>query len=189
MEQLLPWLVLILPWFLLLPLDFKRVRRFVPVTLFWFFCGSIIFQMAGVFDDDHGAVFEVGKALARLSPSFDDVEREAFARQKHRLDRVGELVDAAVARLEQAGETDEQYEGCLSFFDVRGQVPRSQVIHVEHTTIDGATKITVFERGVARLAAHEVDHLHGHLYRDRMRPGVEPIPVEQYRGTGTDWKY
>jgi hypothetical protein len=50
MEQLLPWLVLILPWFLLLPLDFKRVRRFVPVTLFWFFCGSIIFQMAGVFD-------------------------------------------------------------------------------------------------------------------------------------------
>lgn len=24
---------------------------------------------------------------------------------------------------------------------------------------------------------------------DRMRSGVEPIPVEQYRGTGTNWKY
>lgn len=91
--------------------------------------------------------------------------------------------------IEQAGDLDEQYEGCISFFDVRGQVPRYQVIHVEHTTIDGATKITVFERGVARLVIHEVDHLHGHLYRDRMRPGVEPIPVEQYRGTGTNWKY
>jgi peptide deformylase len=49
------------------------------------------------------------------------------------------------------------------------------VIHVEHTTIDGAKKITVFERGVARLVAHEVDH----LYTDRMLHGVEPIPVEQ----------
>lgn len=93
------------------------------------------------------------------------------------------------AIIEQAGDVDEQYEGCLSFFDVRGKVPRSHVIHVEHTTIDGAEKITVFERGVARLVAHEVDHLHGHLYTDRMRDGVVPIPVEQYRGTGTSWKY
>jgi peptide deformylase len=91
--------------------------------------------------------------------------------------------------IESAGEVDEQYEGCLSFFDVRGQVPRSQVIHVEHTTIDEQTKITVFERGVARLVAHEVDHLHGQLYTDQMRIGVEPIPVEQYHGTGTTWKY
>ncbi|MFI5560726.1 peptide deformylase [Amycolatopsis japonica] len=87
------------------------------------------------------------------------------------------------------GDTDEQYEGCLSFFDVRGQVPRPRVIHVEQTTIDGQTKITVFERGVARLAAHEIDHLHGTLYTDHMRAGVNPIPVEQYRGTGTTWKY
>ncbi|WIX91350.1 peptide deformylase [Amycolatopsis sp. DG1A-15b] len=59
--------------------------------------------------------------------------------------------------IETAGDTDEQYEGCLSFFDVRGQVPRPHIIHVEHTTIDGTTKITVFERGIARLVAHEVD--------------------------------
>lgn len=91
--------------------------------------------------------------------------------------------------IESAGDVDEQYEGCLSFFDVRGQVPRSHVIHVEHTTIDGQTKITVFERGVARLVAHEIDHLHGILYTDQMRGGLEPIPVEQYRGTGTTWKY
>ncbi|OLF05921.1 formylmethionine deformylase [Actinophytocola xinjiangensis] len=91
--------------------------------------------------------------------------------------------------VEHGGEIDEQYEGCLSFFDVRGQVPRSHVIQVEHTTIDGDPMITVFERGTARLVAHEVDHLHGCLYTDRMREGVEPIPVEQYRGSGTSWKY
>ncbi|RSN61522.1 formylmethionine deformylase [Amycolatopsis sp. WAC 04182] len=91
--------------------------------------------------------------------------------------------------IETGGDVDEQYEGCLSFFDVRGQVPRSHVLHVEHTAIDGQTKITVFERGVARLVAHEIDHLHGTLYTDHMRTGVKPIPVEQYRGTGTTWKY
>jgi peptide deformylase len=91
--------------------------------------------------------------------------------------------------IEAGGDTDEQYEGCLSFFDVRGHVPRAHVIHVEHTDIDGTKKITIFERGVARLVAHEVDHLHGHLYTDRMRPDVSPITVEQYRGTGTNWKY
>ncbi|MDQ3576827.1 MAG: peptide deformylase [Actinomycetota bacterium] len=91
--------------------------------------------------------------------------------------------------IDSSGDTDEQYEGCLSFFDVRGQVPRAHVIDVEHATIDGTPRITRFERGVARLVAHEVDHLHGHLYVDRMSEGVDPIPVEQYRGTGTTWKY
>ncbi|WP_414942719.1 peptide deformylase [Amycolatopsis sp. cmx-11-51] len=53
---------------------------------------------------------------------------------------------------------------------------------------DGTTRTTVFERGVARLVAHEIDHLHGHLYTDHMRQKY-PVPVEQYRGTGTTWKY
>ena len=86
-------------------------------------------------------------------------------------------------------ETDEQYEGCLSFFDVRGKVPRPLSIEVEHQDIDGKVKITVFEKGLARLVCHEVDHLFGTLYRTRMRPGVEPIPVSAYRGAGQQWTY
>jgi peptide deformylase len=42
---------------------------------------------------------------------------------------------------------------------------------------------------MARLVAHEVDHLHGMLYRQRMREGVDPIPVAEYRGTGHGWSY
>ncbi|MEH0450040.1 peptide deformylase [Streptomyces sp. B21-102] len=86
-------------------------------------------------------------------------------------------------------DIDEQYEGCLSFFDVRGMVPRPLRITVETTTLDGATVITVYERGLARLIAHEVDHLEGRLYVSRMRPGVEPIPVQEYRQTGRSWAY
>jgi peptide deformylase len=90
---------------------------------------------------------------------------------------------------DESAETDERYEGCLSFFDVRGMVPRPLAIEVEHQDIDGTIKITAFERGMARLVCHEVDHLYGVLYLARMKPEAEPIPVSQYRGTGQQWTY
>ncbi|MER6518661.1 peptide deformylase [Streptomyces sp. NPDC060334] len=86
-------------------------------------------------------------------------------------------------------DADEQYEGCLSFFDVRGMVPRPLTITVETTALDGSTMITMYARGLARLVAHEIDHLDGLLYTARMRPGVDPIPVEEYRQTGRSWAY
>jgi peptide deformylase len=73
----------------------------------------------------------------------------------------------------------------LSFFDVRGTVPRPLRITVETTALDGNTLTTVYERGLARLIHHEIDHLDGLLCTARMRPGVEPIPVEEYRQTGS----
>ncbi|MCY0932337.1 peptide deformylase [Streptomyces sp. H27-H1] len=88
-----------------------------------------------------------------------------------------------------SAQTDEQYEGCLSFFDVRGMVPRPLTITVQTTALDGTTVTTVYERGLARLLHHEIDHLDGLLYTTRMRPGIDPIPVEEYRQTGTAWTY
>ncbi|SCF46951.1 peptide deformylase [Micromonospora mirobrigensis] len=88
-----------------------------------------------------------------------------------------------------AGDTDEQYEGCLSFFDHRGLVPRPLRIDVEHTQWDGSRVITSFEYAMARLVAHEIDHLEGRLYVDRMAPGVPLVPVEEYRQTGSPWRY
>lgn len=89
----------------------------------------------------------------------------------------------------ESSQTDSQYEGCLSFFDVRGIVPRARRIEVEHTLTDGTTAITVFTDALARLVAHEVDHLYGMTYRARMLEGTSPIPVEEYRGTGKSWSY
>ncbi|MFJ9461016.1 peptide deformylase [Kitasatospora sp. NPDC101447] len=86
-------------------------------------------------------------------------------------------------------ETDEQYEGCLSFFDVRGMVPRPLRMDVTATALDGTVTTLTYELGLARLIVHEIDHLGGMLYTDRMRQGVHPIPVEEYRGTGSSWSY
>ena len=48
--QLLSWLLLIVPWFLLIPLDSKRLRRFSSVVFFTIFLITIYWQMADVWN-------------------------------------------------------------------------------------------------------------------------------------------
>ncbi|WP_045744632.1 MULTISPECIES: peptide deformylase [Actinoplanes] len=86
-------------------------------------------------------------------------------------------------------ELDEQYEGCLSFFDYRGLVARPLQIHVEHARFDGTRVVTTFERALARLISHEIDHLEGRLYVDRMESDSKLLPVAQYQQSGRPWDY
>ncbi|WP_405994077.1 peptide deformylase [Streptomyces sp. NBC_00986] len=131
------------------------------------------------------SVHVFGKGMGMAAPQIGIDRAVAIVRTPD-----GESITLLNPRIvEESPDTDEQYEGCLSFFDVRGMVPRPLAISVEHTDIDGQQRITIFEQGVARLVAHEVDHLHGVLYRSRMREGVDPIPVSEYRGTGSGWQY
>lgn len=126
-----------------------------------------------------------GKGMGMAAPQIGIDRAAAIVRTPD-----GESITLFNPRIvEESPDSDEQYEGCLSFFDVRGKVPRPLAISVEHQDVDGTERITIFERGLARLVAHEVDHLHGQLYRSRMREGVEPIPVSEYRGTGSGWSY
>ena len=85
-------------------------------------------------------------------------------------------------------EVDEQYEGCWSFFDVRGKVPRPLSVEVEHQDVDGTFHITAFDWPVARLVMHEVDHLAGRLYLDLMKGAAQVVPVDRYGGTGKSWR-
>ncbi|MEH0938759.1 peptide deformylase [Micromonospora psammae] len=96
-------------------------------------------------------------------------------------DRAAEPVVLLNPRVVDASpDTDEQYEGCLSFADHRGLVPRPLRIDVEHARFDGSRIITSYSYGMARLVAHEIDHLEGRLWTDRMAPGVPLVPVEEY---------
>jgi peptide deformylase len=75
---------------------------------------------------------------------------------------------------------DEQYEGCLSFFDVRGLVSRPLLIEVEHADLTGNTTVTTFRQEAARLVAHEIDHLGGLLYADRMPGDGRLVPAAEF---------
>ena len=84
---------------------------------------------------------------------------------------------------------DEQYEGCLSFFDVRGIVSRPLLVEVEHHLPSGERSVSTFRDAMARLVAHEVDHLHGLVYPDRMPGDGRLLPVEEYHDQGRPWHY
>ena len=47
----------------------------------------------------------------------------------------------------------------------------------------------MFDDSVARLISHEIDHLNGTLYTERMASNTAPIPVSQYAQGGRAWEY
>jgi peptide deformylase len=91
--------------------------------------------------------------------------------------------------VDESADTDQQYEGCLSFFDYRGLVARPLRVEVEHARYDGTRVITSFEQAMARLISHEIDHLEGRLYVDRMATDAPLVPVAEYHETGRPWAY
>ena len=59
-------------------------------------------------------------------------------------------------------------EGCLSFPDITAEIDRAIFVEVEAETLDGET-IRIEAAGLlARALQHEVDHLNGVLFIDRM---------------------
>lgn len=59
-------------------------------------------------------------------------------------------------------------EGCLSFPDITGKIQRPFSIRVEYMTLKGE-RLTAEAHGMlARVIQHEVDHLNGVLFIDRM---------------------
>jgi peptide deformylase len=66
-------------------------------------------------------------------------------------------------------DMDEDWEGCLSVPDLRGQVPRFTRVRVEAYGRDGKPLRFAAEGFHARVVQHECDHLDGKVYLDRMR--------------------
>ena len=65
-------------------------------------------------------------------------------------------------------ETDVAIEGCLSFPDITGDIERAESAVVRAETLDGG-KIEIEATGLlARALQHEIDHLNGILFIDRM---------------------
>jgi peptide deformylase len=65
----------------------------------------------------------------------------------------------------------EAEEGCLSIPGVLGQVIRNEKITVEAYDLAGEAFCGEVEGFLARIVQHEVDHLDGKLFIDRLAPG------------------
>lgn len=65
-------------------------------------------------------------------------------------------------------EMEVMEEGCLSFRQVRGDVLRPAVVEVSYQDLDGGEHRLRCEELLSRCIQHEVDHLNGILFIDRM---------------------
>lgn len=65
-------------------------------------------------------------------------------------------------------KTDTHEEGCLSFPGLRGNIERPVTITLRYLDAQGVAQERVFNDFLARVIQHEVDHLNGVLFIDRM---------------------
>jgi peptide deformylase len=70
-------------------------------------------------------------------------------------------------------------EGCLSIPGYRGNVPRHASVKVRAKDAKGRSTQIRAEDHLARIFQHEVDHLDGILYTDRMAPGERLRPFSE----------
>jgi peptide deformylase len=68
------------------------------------------------------------------------------------------------------GVTLEFFEGCLSLNGFTALVPRAREVTVECLDHHGDPKVIKASGWYARILQHEIDHLRGALYIDRMQP-------------------
>lgn len=71
-------------------------------------------------------------------------------------------------KLETGREKVTDEEGCLSFPDLRSPIRRSMDVKVTFQTLDGKTVTVETDGLLARALQHEIDHLNGILFIDRM---------------------
>ena len=76
-------------------------------------------------------------------------------------------------------------EGCLSIRGVRAPVNRPSVIRCRFTQLDGSEVVVETDGLLARAFQHEIDHLNGILFLDRISPAAKMAIRKQLKAIGT----
>lgn len=82
--------------------------------------------------------------------------------------------------LDRSDETAKDWEGCLSIPGMRALVPRAVRVQVRYTGIDGKEKTAVFEAFLARVFQHELDHLDGKVFLDRVETSLDIVTEKEF---------
>lgn len=82
--------------------------------------------------------------------------------------------------VEACTEIEKGWEGCLSVPGMRGLVPRHKTIIVRYFDQQGQAQQTVFTDFIARIFQHELDHLDGLTFIDRLESTMDLISESQW---------
>jgi peptide deformylase len=94
---------------------------------------------------------------------------------------VGHLINPILE--ETFGETKLVDEGCLSLPEIWSKTPRYPKVKVSGTTVAGDQVSIEAEGLLAQVFQHEIDHLDGKVYLDRLDPAARKISMAALRET------
>lgn len=83
--------------------------------------------------------------------------------------------------IHQSDEREKGWEGCLSVPGIRGQVPRACTVTVAYCDRNGHHHQQTFTDFVARIVQHELDHLQGNVFLDRVESTVNLMTEQEYQ--------
>lgn len=79
-----------------------------------------------------------------------------------------------------SGEIFKDWEGCLSVPGIRGLVPRHSTIAIAYCDRQGKLQKQQLTDFVARIFQHELDHLDGKVFLDRLETTQDIITDQEY---------
>jgi peptide deformylase len=136
----------------------------------------LIVQMRATMEDAPGvglAAPQVGIGI-QLAVLADGPERWGQLAEEERVARERSdlpftvLVNPALHPIDDGDDLVSFFEGCLSVPGLTGIVARHRAVRVEALDADGRPVDRVFSGWAARIVQHELDHLAGRLYLDRV---------------------
>lgn len=80
-----------------------------------------------------------------------------------------------------SNESVKGWEGCLSIPGIRGSVPRDRAIQVEYSDRHGKLHQQELTDFIARIFQHELDHLDGIVFLDRLETNHDIITEQEYQ--------
>ena len=83
--------------------------------------------------------------------------------------------------LSHSREIVKDWEGCLSVPGIRGKVPRFDRIEVEYSDRHGKLVRQQLTGFIARIFQHELDHLDGILFTDRLQTDFDRFTEAEYQ--------
>lgn len=88
------------------------------------------------------------------------------------------MINPRIIRSE--GSVDAE-EGCLSVPEMFGEISRAEIVEVAYVDRDGREQVLVAEGLLARVIQHEIDHLNGVLFIDRLDKSQRKAIEQQLR--------
>lgn len=130
--------------------------------------------------DDLVETFRAWKISVGLSaPQIGIFKRVAIIN----IDKANQAKDLIIVNpdiISEGGKKDKKKESCLTFPKVRGEVERRENIHISFQNRYGKHEEVRLHGFEARAVLHEIDHLNGILFVDRIKEGkyLEDLDIE-----------